>query len=118
VPAAFFAARRFFAAAQALGAAALVAITPWLIGYSVNGRGYMLVTLLALLLANVGGLLVQQPSRGALIAYGLIGALGFYTIPIFLYPMAGVSLWVLVAYLIEDVPLNQRARKASDFLLT
>lgn len=117
IPAAYFAARRMFNPRQALAGAALVALTPWFISYSVNGRGYTLVTLFSLLLANLGALLVERQSRAALTAYGITAALGFYTIPIFLYPMAGVSLWVLVSHLTAPGPWGERTVKARDFLL-
>ena len=117
VPAAFFFARRIFNARQALAGAALVALTPWFINYSVNGRGYSLIILFSLLLANIGALLTRQQSRTALGAYAIIAALGFYTIPIFLYPMAGVSLWVLVTHLTGPEPWKERSTKVRDFLL-
>src|SRR5512138_288777 len=98
-PVMYLTARRFFSRAQALGAAALVAVMPVFIDYSVNGRGYTILFVLALLLVNFGGILVTRQSKSALIAYGSTAALGFYTIPIFLYPMAGISLWVATSYL-------------------
>jgi uncharacterized membrane protein len=112
----YFTARRFFSRPQALGAAALVAIVPVFINYSVNGRGYTILFLLALLLANFAGILVERQSRAALIAYGLTAALGLYTIPIFLYPMAGVSLWVAVTYLFAQEPRQSKLRKLAVFI--
>lgn len=117
IPAAYFAARRIFDAQQSLASAALVALTPWFISYSVNGRGYTLIILFSLLLANLGALLIEEQKRIALAAYGIIAALGFYTIPIFLYPMAGISLWVLVTYLTAAEPWKARSIKVRDFLL-
>jgi len=116
IPAAYFAARRIFNSAQSLVAATLVAWTPWFIIYSTNGRGYTLLTLFALLLANFAGILVRQQSRAALIVYGITAALGFYTIPIFLYPMAGVSLWVLATYLTANESWNNKGKKIWTFL--
>jgi hypothetical protein len=117
IPAAYFFARRIFNAQQALAGAMLVALTPWFINYSVNGRGYTLIILFSLLLGNLGALLTQQQSRRALAAYAVVAALGFYTIPIFLYPMAGVSLWVLLTHLSAPEPWRDRSIKARDFLL-
>jgi 4-amino-4-deoxy-L-arabinose transferase-like glycosyltransferase len=113
IPVAYFAGRRIFNANQSLAAASLVALTPWFISYSTNGRGYTLLTLFALLLLNFSGILIHQQSRSALIAYGITAALGFYTIPIFLYPMGGISLWVLATYFTEQ---NDRAKKIWTFL--
>jgi 4-amino-4-deoxy-L-arabinose transferase-like glycosyltransferase len=117
IPAAYFFARRIFNAPQSLAGAMLVALTPWFINYSVNGRGYTLIILFSLLLGNLGALLTQNQSRSALVAYAIVAALGFYTIPIFLYPMAGVSLWVLVTHLSAPEPWRERSIKSRDFLL-
>jgi len=116
VPAMYITARRFCSAPQALGASALIAVIPVFINYSVNGRGYTMVILFALLLTNFAGILVTRPSKSALIAFGLTGALGFYTIPIFLYPMAGVSLWVAATYLFASEPWQAKFRRLAIFL--
>jgi hypothetical protein len=116
IPATFLTARRFFSRSQALAASLPVAVMAGFINYSTNGRGYTLVTLFALLLANFGAILVEKQSRSALMAYGITGALGFYTIPVFLYPMAGISLWVAVTYLANDEPWKEWMRKLGIFL--
>ena len=118
IPAGFFAARRIFNSNQSLAAASLIALTPWFISYSTNGRGYTLITLFALLLMNFAGILIYQQSKSALLTYGITAALGFYTIPIFLYPMAGISLWVLATYLIDQDSWNNKSRRISTFLAT
>ena len=118
VPAAYIAARRFFSCPQALAAAAALAVTPGLIAYSANGRGYTMVTLFALLLANFAGILVQRQGKSALAAYAITGALGFYTIPIFLYPMAGISLWVAVTYMTDADSWRDRMQRLAVFLVT
>jgi Dolichyl-phosphate-mannose-protein mannosyltransferase len=110
IPAMYITARRFFSQYQALAAAGLVAVIPLFVNYSVNGRGYTLLVLFALLLANFAGILVVRQSKLALIAFTLTAALGFYTIPIFLYPMAGISLWVVVTYLFANEPRQDASR--------
>jgi uncharacterized membrane protein len=115
-PVMYITARRFFSPPQALGAAALVTVTPVFIDYSVNGRGYTMLFLFALLLANFAAILVTQQSRPALIAFGLTAALGFYTIPIFLYPMAGISLWVVITYLFARESWQMRVYRLVVFL--
>jgi hypothetical protein len=116
VPAMYIAARRFFSAPQALAASGLAAITPLFINYSVNGRGYTMLVLFALLLANFAGILVVRSSKSALIAFMLTAALGFYTIPIFLYPMAGISLWAVVTFLFAREPWQDKRHKLVMFL--
>lgn len=117
-PVMYLTARRFFSRAQALGAAALVAVVPVFIDYSVNGRGYTILFLCTLLLTNFAGILVNHQSKSALIAYVLTAAIGFYTIPIFLYPMAGVSFWVAATYLFGDEPSPSKVRKLTIFFST
>ena len=140
VPAMYLTARRFFSAPQALGAAAIIAVLPVFINYSVNGRGYTMLILFALLLANFAGILVtpfasttsreakgvnrhysprseaERGNKPALIAFGITTILGFYTIPIFLYPWAGIALWVAATYLFAKEPWQERSRKLVVFL--
>jgi 4-amino-4-deoxy-L-arabinose transferase-like glycosyltransferase len=116
IPAMYITARRFFSSSQALAASALIAVTPSFIAYSVNARGYTMLFLFALLLANFAGILVIKQSKAALIAFTVTAALGFYTIPIFLYPMAGISLWVFLTYLVSREPWQIRFHKMAIFL--
>ena len=116
IPAMYITARRFFSSSQALAASALIAVTPSFIAYSVNARGYTMLFLFALLLANFAGILAIKQSKAALIAFTLTAALGFYTIPIFLYPMAGISLWVFVTYLATREPWQIKFHKLAVFL--
>ena len=116
VPVMYITARRFFSSQQALGASALIAVVSLFINYSVNGRGYTMLVLFALLLANFAGILVIRQSKAALIAFILTAALGFYTIPIFLYPMAGISLWLVMTYLIEGGSWQNKLRRLGIFL--
>jgi hypothetical protein len=127
VPVMYITARRFLAAPQALGAAALMAVTPLFINYSVNGRGYTMIVLFALLLANFAGILVSPQNtrstprsasmdKPALIAFVLTTVLGFYTIPIFVYPMAGISLWVVITYLFSEETWHNKLRRVAVFL--
>ena len=118
VPAMYITARRFFSRPQALAASALIAVAHWFIMYSVNGRGYTILILFALLQANFAGILVIRQSKPALIAFALTGALGFYTIPIFLYPMAGISLWIVMTYLIAKEPWQNKFHRLAVFLGT
>jgi dolichyl-phosphate-mannose-protein mannosyltransferase len=116
IPAMYLTARRFCSINQALAAAALIAVTRSFINYSVNARGYTMIFLFALLLTNFAGILVIKQSKPALVAYLLTTVLGFYTIPIFLYPWAGISLWVVTTYLFAKEPWGTKYRKIAVFL--
>ncbi len=116
IPEMYITARRFFSPPQALAASALIAVTPVFINYSVNARGYTMVILFSLLLANFAAILVNRQSKPALIAFALTATLGFYTIPIFLYPMAGIFFWVVVTYLFAKEPWQIKSRQLTVFL--
>jgi 4-amino-4-deoxy-L-arabinose transferase-like glycosyltransferase len=116
LPVMYITARRFFSPTQALGAAGLIAVTPTFINYSVNGRGYTMLILFTLLLTNFAAILVNQQTKHALIAFTLTAILGFYTIPVFLYPMGGVSLWVMTTYLFAEESRPVKFRKLAMFL--
>ena len=116
IPVMYLTARRFFSGPQALAAAAIIAVLPVFINYSVNGRGYTLLILFALLLANFAGILVSRQTRLALAAFVLTTVLGFYTIPIFLYPWAGISLWVVATYMFAKESWQSRLRQLAVFL--
>jgi uncharacterized membrane protein len=117
IPVSYIMARKFFSAQQSLAAAAVLAVTPNIVAASANGRGYTLIILFSLLLVNFAGLIIKGQSRSALIAYAITGALGFYSIPIFLYPMAGISLWVIGTYLVSDETRQARWSKVKTFLM-
>jgi uncharacterized membrane protein len=116
IPAMYLTARRFLSSSQALAASALIAVTHSFINYSVNARGYTLLFLLTLLLTNFAGILVIRQSKAALVAFTLTAALGFYTIPIFLYPMAGICLWVFATYLVTSESWQIKSHKLAVFL--
>ncbi len=75
-------------------AAALAAYFPELIHFSTDARGYSLIGLFTLLVFWLGWRLVNQPTRRDWILLALCTALGFWTIPLMLYPAGGVYLWL------------------------
>lgn len=103
VPATYLAARLLYGKAAALLAAALVATSSTLIEYSTNARGYTLLALITLLLLALATHLVSSTSLAAWGAFAVLVAFGFWTIPIMLYPLGTVTVW-----LVWTVALEQR----------
>jgi hypothetical protein len=96
MPVAFLVSTRLVDTTAGLLAAALVASSSTLIDYSVNARGYTIAALL--LLVSVGLAHDIRSDRGGLgiaVALGLVGALGLWTVPVFLYGWTGTLLWLL-----------------------
>jgi hypothetical protein len=102
VPAAFWFAKRFYSRETALLSAALVTIFPILIEYSVNARGYILVALFTLLIWSLGDYVRVKRNRFAWALIVILSTLGFFTIPIMLFPFGALYLWLLGSWVIGD----------------
>src|SRR3954447_22193732 len=100
VPATFFAFRRMVGERIALAAAALAAVSPILVSYSLIARSYMLVVLLAVLSLWALGALAERPADGRLALWALACAACLWTHYYALFLVAGeiaVLLWLLPA---------------------
>jgi uncharacterized membrane protein len=96
VLAAYWLGRRLYSRDAGLLAAALTAGSSALIEYSTNARGYTLLTLFTLLLFVNATFIFEGGSWRRCATYALIAALGAYTLPIMLYPFAGISIWLAI----------------------
>lgn len=81
----------------ALVAMTLVAISPLMITYSVDARGYMFVAAAALAFDGAAASIDGNPQqrRGAWIVMVIAGTIGLWSMPIMLYAILGTSLWFL-----------------------
>jgi hypothetical protein len=102
VPATYAAARSLYRSNGALLAAALVASSSILIEYSTNARGYCMVCLLFMVMIPVAAYAARHQNWAAWLLLAVVSALGFYTIPIMLYPFGGVVVWLLISITIGD----------------
>lgn len=93
IPAAFVLCRQLYHRNAGLFAAALMAASSPMIEYSTNARGYTLVALFATLSFWLAARWLVAPRRDTALLFVLCAALGFYTIPIMLYPFSGTLLW-------------------------
>ena len=76
-----------------------VAFSPALISYSTNARGYTMICLSFLSILCLGAYLIKHANTFAWLLFAVFAALGFYAIPIMLYPFGMVLAWVLVSIL-------------------
>jgi len=68
-----------------------------LIEYSANARGYSMLTLFAVVAAVLTLQLIATPSRkGLYAAWGVVGALGAFTVPVMIFAMTGLTAAMLV----------------------
>ncbi len=97
VLAAYLLGRTFYSPWVGLTAAGGLAAVPVMILYSTNARGYTLITLFTLLLFLLADRVRLKKNVAAWLLMVLLTALGFYTIPIMLYPAGIVFTWLLLA---------------------
>jgi hypothetical protein len=116
VPAAYVAARRQYGRHAALVAAGLVAASSPLIGFSTVARGYTLMFLCFLTLAALAPSLLRQRNQAAWALFALVAALGFYTVPLMVYPFGAVVVWLILSAAGGESPLPRR-HLAQDLLL-
>lgn len=114
IPLAYEVARRLFNRGAGLMAAGWVAVSPSLVDLSVNARGYSLQGLFTLLLLWLGLRGIER-NKGWLL-FALVSALGFLTIPTFLYPMGAVALWLLLV-IWRDSPRYRRRVLLKNFVV-
>ncbi len=82
-------------------AGGLLAVTPLLVGGSADGRGYTLLALFSLLTWTIATYLKTHPNWSGWLIFSVIGALGFYTVPIMLYPLGAVYAWLFFSLWVE-----------------
>ncbi len=88
-----------YVAARSLGnrgallAAALSASAPVLIDYSTDARGYTLLCCFVLICTAAMAEIIRSGSRIAVRIFAISAALGFYTVPVMLYPFVMLVVW-------------------------
>ena len=96
VPLTWAVGRRFADRGTALLGAALTAASTTLVLYSTNARGYSIVVMLFLVMLLVADGIRRGRARRGWVMLTLLAAAGLYTIPVMLYPMGVVSLWLVL----------------------
>jgi hypothetical protein len=97
VPATYVAARSLYRTEGAILASVLTGCSSLLIEYSTSSRGYSLVCLFFMMLIPIAAYLLRNQSWAAWLLFAILAALGFYTIPIMLYPLGGLAVWLLLS---------------------
>jgi hypothetical protein len=111
VPATYATSRSLYRNSGALLAAALVASSSMLIEYSTNARGYEIVCLLFMLMIPAAAYALRCSNWAAWLLLAIVSALGFYTIPIMLYPFGGLVVWLLLSIAMGDATQEDALRQ-------
>lgn len=96
VPATWWLGRAAAGRGAALVAAAATAVSPVLVLFSTNARGYGLVVLAFVVLARLALDLRSRRSFGRLAAFAAVAALAGWTLPAALYPAVAAGAWLCV----------------------
>jgi len=118
IPAIYMAGKLVYDRYAGLIAAVLTALSPMLADYSVNARGYTLVCLFSGLILWLAAVLHKRSSFGGWSLLALFSILGFYTLPVMIYPVCGVYLWLLLNWLMKDVREQDRSKYLSSLILS
>lgn len=104
----YYVGKELYDADVGLMASALSSVMYLLVEFSINARGYIIITLIYLLMIILINRLKIQTNRRGWIAIGVLSALGFYVSPIFLYSMGTLGVWMVLSILIENKGQQRR----------
>lgn len=117
-PVAYIAARIHYSKEVGLLAAVFIATSSSLIEYSTNARGYELICLFTLLMFVLAKYIKAEDNLVAWLFLSIIAVLGFFTIPIMLYPYGGFMGWLIVSWLVGDVGAQPKGRFLKHFFVS
>lgn len=103
IPATYWLAKRLYSRETAMISAALVAVFPILIEYAVLARGYVIISLITLFILVLGDYVRENKNRFVWLLLILLSALGFFTIPIMLFPFGALHLWLFLSCMAGDL---------------
>jgi hypothetical protein len=104
VPLTWAVGRRLAGRTTALLGAALAAGSTSLVLYSANARGHTIVCVVALELVLVGDRLRTRDDAGRWVLFSVLGAVGLYAVPVTIYPLGAVALWIALSRLARAEP--------------
>ncbi|MGD9124558.1 MAG: glycosyltransferase family 39 protein [Desulfarculaceae bacterium] len=108
IPATYLLVRHLYNQRAALLTAALCAGSPVMIFFSVDSRGYALMSLLFILLLLLSFYLRRHAEPAGWGLWALLASLGLFTIPTMLFPLAAILAWWLLSPLPGASNLGRR----------
>ncbi len=99
----FFLGRSLYNSKVGLAATVAVAFLPTMILRSVSARGYIIVTLMTLLGFLAANYVIRKKNLFAWFCLVISCAMGFYAIPIMLFPCGMVFVWLLLAGVTKEI---------------
>ena len=106
LPVTYLLARELYNKHTALLTTGLMAISSALIEYATNARGYALIALFFFFTIAIANYLRKKHNTVAWIILSGLSAIGFYTVPVMLYPFGTIMLWISLMAWKNDFSLN------------
>jgi hypothetical protein len=113
VPVVYLLSRTFYNRHAALLAAGLTAVSLPLVEYSTNARGYTLFTLIFVAQLGLAHYLKTHNRFKYWLLFALLAALGFYTIPVMVFPFGVVCVWLVLSIIREHDGIERQQLLAS-----
>jgi len=102
VPVSYYFGKRFYSVETGLLSSILVAVFPILVQYSVLARGYAIIVLITLLIFTLADYVRVNKNRFGWLLIVLLSSLGFFTIPLMLFPWGALYIWLIVSFIFKD----------------
>lgn len=90
IPLTYYISKKIYKSSSAILSSFLVAVSPALIGYSVNARGYTIIAMFTLILFIM---IAKKEKMFSEVIFSVISVLGFYTSMAFILPFASLLLY-------------------------
>ena len=110
VPVMYFVARKLYNRETAILSSALIAFFPEFIQRSTSARGYILLALIGLMLLGLAAYVRTKKNLFAWLMLTVLSAVGFFTIPIMIYPFGGIFLWLFLSGVLMDMGPDYKNR--------
>ncbi|MGB7874587.1 MAG: glycosyltransferase family 39 protein [Anaerolineales bacterium] len=102
IPASYYFAKRFYSIETGILSSILIAVFPILVQYSVLARGYEIIALMTLITFTLSDYVRVNKNRFVWTMIVILSAMGFFTIPIMLFPWGALYIWLIVSCLFKD----------------
>jgi len=116
IPATYFAARQYFDRATAILSSGIITLFPIFMLFSTLARGYTQIALQSTLLWLLSGLLLKHKNLFLWLLFILTAAIGFYAVPIMLYPYTAAMAWLFLSWLFKKYSTEYSRKEFFTFL--
>jgi len=116
IPMSYITARIFYNKHVAIISSAVVSASFLLIGFSSNARGYTMISFFFLAILCLAKYLKDNNNTFGWLLFCILSAIGFYTMPLMIYPFGIIIVWLILSILFKDIKIPQKTLLKNIFL--